>query len=545
MTQQSPKSASHSPPPGGRGNAPQTEFASARVQPVAAAQPSQTLERLEAAAAEWRGAGREVVVVQGLGFVGAAVAAAVASARDDRQRPRYLVIGVDLPSPAGLEKIAAISAGASPIVASDPELARATRLAVQEEKNLIASWDERALGLGDIIIVDVPLDAELTGARAGVHGSGDDIRVGIGAFEQAIRSIGREMRADALVLVETTVPVGVCERVVMPILREERGRRGIDAPVQLAHAYERVTPGPNYLASIRKCFRVFSGVNAQSRDRARVFLSAIVDTENFPLHELADTDSSELAKLLENSYRAVNIALIHEWTLLAEKIGIDLFAVIDAIRRRRGTHDNMRVPGFGVGGYCLTKDSLLAQWSADRFFGGTVGLDLTLQALDINRAMPLHAFDLAQELAGAKLMGAKIAVLGASYLPDVADARNSPTATLVDALLNAGAKPVVHDPVLGHWFERPDIALSPDLAATLAGASGVVLAVAHGAYGKLSARDWIDATQADTFLIDANNVLSDDLATALHQAGRRLLGVGKGHWRKQGLQHRSGLGARS
>lgn len=503
--------------------------------------------KLSALASQHRALGREVVVVQGLGFVGAAVAAAVASARNSGEDPRYFVIGIDLPTPAGLAKIAAITAGATPILASDQNLAIATRNAVLKEKNLHATWDNRALGLADIVIVDVPLDAKLDAPgpkwdarnQGGPAPAGDDIRVGIEAFETAIRSIGSEMRADALVIVETTVPVGVCERIVRPILNAERSRRAIAQPLRLAHAYERVTPGPNYLDSIRRCHRVYSGIDDESRSRTRAFLSSVVDADSFPLYELADTESSELAKLLENSYRAVNIAMLQEWTLLAEKIGIDLFAVIDAIRRRRGTHDNIRLPGFGVGGYCLTKDSLLAQWSADRFFGGTVGLDLTLQALAINRDMPLHTFDLVQELADPCKVGAKIAVLGASYLPDVADARNSPTATLADALIGAGARVSVHDPVLGHWAERPDISLSDDLASVLAGADGVVLAVAHLGYGKLTVQQWIDATPGGAFFVDANNILNDHQAGGLHRTGRRVLGVGKGHWRRQGLHLRN------
>ena len=95
---------------------------------------------------------------------------------------------------------------------------------------------------------------------------------------------------------------------------------------------------------------------------------------------------------MENSFRALNIAFIYEWALLAENIGINLFKVIDSIKKRKGTHDNMMKPGFGVGGYCLPKDGLLAQWSIENIFHiSNLKLKMTIEALQINDKMPLHA----------------------------------------------------------------------------------------------------------------------------------------------------------
>ena len=237
------------------------------------------------------------------------------------------------------------------------------------------------------------------------------------------------MRPDALVLIETTVPVGMTDQVVLPTLRGERLLRGIDTPVLLAHAYERVMPGPQYVSSIRAYPRVFAGADERSSEAAREFLSSFIHTpDGDGLSQLADTVSSELAKLLENSYRATNIAFMHEWTLLAENLGVDLFRIIDVIRKRKGTHDNMRYPGFGVGGYCLTKDSLLAQWGADHLLGSEANqLRMTLDALRTNALMPVHTAQLVREAADGDLSGAVIAVCGVSYIPDVADTRNSPT----------------------------------------------------------------------------------------------------------------------
>lgn len=486
--------------------------------------PSKAEREAHFAAIAARAAGRRVVVVQGLGFVGSAVAAAVAAARDSEGSPRYFVIGVDLPTPGAFWKIAKLNAGLAPIASPDAEFDRLVAEGVSVE-NLCATADERAYELAEVIIVDVHLDVIDRAVE-----SAADIQINVAGLEAAVRIVGQRMRADALVLVETTVPFGACERVILPVLREERLRRGLPETPALAHAYERVMPGPRYIASIRKFWRTFSGIDAVSAQRAREFLSSFIDTEAFPLRQLDDPVASEMAKILENSYRAANIAFIHEWTLLAERAGVNLWAVVDSIRVRQGTHDNMRYPGFGVGGYCLTKDSLLAQWSAAHLFKDDHLLGVTLEALRINHHMPLHTFDLLRELAGGDLRGKRVLVCGVSYLPDVGDTRHSPTEIFYDALIGAGANVVVHDPCVRTWAERPPAQLTENLAAALGETDAVVLAVPHSEYRQLQT----SAFPASLLIVDASNVFDDLAAAALRGAGHRLLGVGKGHWRKRG-----------
>jgi UDP-N-acetyl-D-glucosamine dehydrogenase len=473
-----------------------------------------------------RSAGQKIVAVQGLGFVGAAVAAVVASARNASGEAPYFVIGTDLATPGGYWKIARINAGEVPISSPDPVLTQLTQDAVLNTRNLEATSAEEAYSLADVIVMDLPLDIADRFAA-----SPQDLDVRLQPFEQAVRSIGRRMRADALVLLETTVPIGTTKKVALPLLQAERAARGIHEPPLLAHAYERVMPGPRYVNSIRSFWRTFAGIDERSAAAAREFLGSFIETEHYPLWELDDTNASELAKVLENSYRSVNIAFIHEWALLAERIGVNLFAVIDSIRVRKGTHDNMRLPGFGVGGYCLTKDPLLAQWSATKLFATGVTLEMTLDALRINQRMPLHTFDLTVELAGGDVRGKRILVCGVSYLPDVPDTRNTPSEVLVDALEQAGAILTTHDPYLAVWPERPAVKVKRDLKECLAGTDGVVMAIPHSAYRDA---DWSGAR----FLIDAQNGIGDEECARLHRAGVRLAGVGKGHWRELGY-HRA------
>lgn len=479
----------------------------------------------------YRNQGRKIVVVQGLGFVGTAAAAVIANVRDAGGEPLYFVIGVDLASDIGRQRVRQINDGVSPIGCPDPELALFIANGAQKTGNLCATVDIGVYELADIIVVDVPFDVKDKSVEAP-----SAINVDRQAFEEALRTIGRLMRPEALILIETTVPVGACERLALPILREERERRHLEGPLYLAYAYERVMPGPRYVDSIRRFWRSFAGVDAASAARARDFLASFIDTENYPLWEFDDTKAAELAKLLENSYRMINIAFIYEWTLLAETMGINLFAVVDSIRVRRETHDNMRLPGFGVGGYCLTKDSLLAQWSLTNFFHSDLTLGMTLEALRINRQMPRHAFDLLKEILEGNFSGKKIVVCGVSYLPDLADTRESPSAVFVDWLIEAKASVIAHDPYVKTWRERPQVALSDNLEACLAQADAVVFAVPHAEYAQLTpqiVRRW---SGKPLLIVDAQNIISDEKAAGLHALGCRLMGVGKGHWRQKGFQ---------
>lgn len=127
-------------------------------------------------------------------------------------------------------------------------------------------------------------------------------------------------------------------------------------------------PGSHYLDSIVNYWRVYSGVTKESADRCMHFLQSVINTEEYPLTQLSSTTASETAKVLENSYRALNIAFMEEWGRFAEEIGINMFEIVEAIRKRP-THANIMKPGFGVGGYCLTKDPLFVKIGAEKFFG--------------------------------------------------------------------------------------------------------------------------------------------------------------------------------
>jgi len=478
---------------------------------------------LKARAAEARG--MKLVAVQGLGFVGCAVVAVVAAAQLPNGQPRYFVIGVDVATPEAQRRIACINAGVAPIASPDPELPKLLAEG-RERGNLVATSDPRAFGLAETVLIDINLDV----TRMSTQAPGN-IELGLESFSSAIKVVGSHMNPAALVIVETTVPIGGCEKIVQPILASELAARGSLEPPRVAHAYERVTPGVNYVRSIRSFYRTYSGMDEVSAKLAGDFLGTIVDVESYPLRQVSSTRASEMAKILENSYRAANIALIQEWTVLAEEVGVNLFEVIESIRVRKGTHDNIRQPGFGVGGYCLTKDSFLAQFSAATLFGSGVKLEMTMRAMEINYAMPLHSVARLLELLDGSLAGKAVALFGVSYIADVGDTRNSPSEQFVDKVKALGAEVRVHDPAVEGWRERPEIPFCAGMEEAARGADAVVFSVPHKAYLSLQAADLKAMVGKRGALLDANNLFGDGVALELRAAQWRVAGVGKGHWR--------------
>ena len=418
---------------------------------------------------------RDVVVVQGLGFVGAVMALIAANA----PHQEYTVIGVDLPTEAGREKVDALNTGVFPIESADPTVEELHERAL-EQGNFLATCDERAYEVADVVVVDVNLDVqkETTPDRQ-LEGYDVDLN----PFEAACRTIAERCKSDALVVVETTVPPGTCRNVVKPIFDEAFEERELPKDYRLGHSFERVMPGPDYVDSIQNFYRVYAGIDEESAHATQDFLESIIYTDEYPLTRLGSTTASELTKVLENSYRAMNIAFVQEWTEFAEELGVNLYEVVEAIRKRP-THQNLMLPGLGVGGYCLTKDPLLASWARSASGEGDGKLAQSEEAVQINDRMPEHTYDQIREAFGGEIEGKTIALLGVSYRKDVGDTRYSPVEYLYDLLRDDGVTLRLHDPFVKYWEERErevqhalDEVISDEINA-------VIISTPHSAYSE-------------------------------------------------------------
>jgi nucleotide sugar dehydrogenase len=402
---------------------------------------------------EQRSKNREIVVVMGVGFVGSVMAGVVADSVDPASgQPTKFVIGMQRPSTRSFWKISYLNRGLAPVEAEDPEVAPLIRRCVLEKNTLMASFTYDVLSLADVVVVDVQCDYHKETFGNVKQGHAD-----IAALESSLRTIGEKIRPDCLVLIETTVPPGTTEYIAYPIIKKAFKKRGLEnSEPLLAHSFERVMPGRNYVASIRDFWRVCSGINDTARERVTKFLSDVINVEQFPLTVLDRPIESETCKIVENSYRASILAFLDEWSVFSERNGVDLLKVIEAIKVRP-THSNIIFPGPGIGGYCLPKDGGLGVWAYHTLMGFEDNIfKVTPLSIDINDSRGLRATQLVRDALrnmGKIVAACQIAVLGASYRQDVGDTRYSGSEVIVRKLTEMGADVVAHDPYGRHWWE--------------------------------------------------------------------------------------------
>jgi len=497
-----------------------------------------------------RAKGREIVVVMGVGFVGAVMAAIVADTVDKKGKPSKFVIGMQRPSARSFWKIPMLNRGVSPVKAEDPEVDPMIARCVNEKKTLMATYTYEVLKFADVVVVDVQCDyikEELGNVRSG--------QTDMAALEASLAVIAEHIPAEALVLIETTVAPGTTEQVAYPIMKKAFGKRGIKSDPLLAHSYERVMPGRNYVASIRDFWRVCSGINEEAKKRVVKFLTEVLNTEKFPLTVMDRPIESETAKIVENSYRATILAFLDEWSLFAERNGVDLVKVIKAIKVRP-THSNMIFPGPGIGGYCLPKDGGLGVWAYKHILGFEDDIfRITPMAIDINDTRGLHVGQLTRDALrnmGKPIAAADVLVLGAAYREDVGDTRYSGSEIVIRKLTEMGAEIRVHDPYVEHWweFEQQDtypaegqskaqffrnqeklkeIRIEQNLNKALKGAEAVILAVPHSAYMDLDPDKVVKTIGQPAAIIDCFGILSDDKIRRYFKLGCEVKGLGRGH----------------
>ncbi len=415
----------------------------------------------------------DVVVVQGLGFVGAVMSLVVSNSL----KKDYAVIGVDRKE--STEIINNINNGIFPIKSSDPKIEEYYQNSVKLG-NFLATHDVSAYSYASVIIVDINLDVQKDSDNKGNLNSFD---VDLKAFKHAIKTIGQNCKEDVLILVETTVPPGTCIKVVKPIIEDELRKRQLTTnKIKIGHSYERVMPGPEYINSIKNFYRVYSGIDENSAIETEKFLKTIISTEEYPLTRLVNTNATEMAKVLENSYRAMNIAFAVEWSRYAEEAGVNLYEIVDAIRMRP-THSNLMYPGIGVGGYCLTKDPLLASWAKINHFNSNNNLEQSEKGVKINDKMPHYAFEFMKKVfALDSLVNQKILLLGVSYRSDVGDTRYSPVEPFYLNCIDEKAVVDTHDPYVKYW-EETKIKVSQDLDEKLSMIWDIIVfSAAHSEY---------------------------------------------------------------
>jgi len=508
-------------------------------------------ERLKELAEARREEGFEIVVVMGLGFVGAVMAGVVADSVDKKTgKSNKFVIGMQRPSPRSFWKIPLFNRGISPVKAEDPEVALLIERCVTGKKTLTATFTYDALKLADVLVLDIQCDylkEELGNLKKGV--------AEIAALEESFKIIGTKISPNCMVLIETTVPPGTTEYIAYPLIKKGFKARGIDAEPLLAHSFERVMPGKEYVRSVRDFWRVCSGIDQESKERVTRFLSEVLNVEEFPLTVLDRPIESETCKIVENSYRATILAFLNEWSLFAETNGVDIVKVIDAIKVRP-THSNIMFPGPGIGGYCLPKDGGLGLWAYKHLMGFENDIfKITPEAININDTRALHAAQLVRDALrnmGRIVAASQITLLGASYREDVGDTRYSGSEIIVRKLTEMGAEIKAHDAYVQHWWELEkqesypavgaswsrffrnqehlsDFSMTSDLEKALEGSDAVIFAVRHKPYLDLDPKEVVRMAGGPLAVVDCFGILDDQKIEEYFELGCEVKGMGRGH----------------
>ncbi|WP_444629562.1 nucleotide sugar dehydrogenase [Glutamicibacter sp. 287] len=306
-------------------------------------------------------------------------------------------------------------------------------LSVLLEKGYRASNDPSVIADADVVVICVP-------TPLGEAGSPD-----LGAVIGATKTIRDNLSGETLVVLESTTYPGTTEEICLPILTENGAV--LDQDLFLAFSPERIDPG-NQTYGLKNTPKVVGGMTEVSGDRAVAFYSQFVDS----VVRAKGAKEAETAKLLENTYRHINIALVNEMSKFCNDMDIDLWDVINAAKTKPFGFQAF-YPGPGVGGHCIPIDPNYLSYSVRKSLG--YPFRFVELAEEINASMPRYVVDRVQNVlneSGKALKNSKVLLLGVTYKPDIADQRHSPALPVAEAFLERGADISFHDPKIGEWF---------------------------------------------------------------------------------------------
>ena len=307
-----------------------------------------------------------------------------------------------------------------------------------ESKNYMPTTNPEVIAQSQVVLVCVPTPLSPSHKP--------DLTILIGA----ITIVGKNLKARSLVIVESTIEPGTCRNVLLPILVKESGLK--ESEFELAYSPERIDP-TNKKWSINNTPKLVAGLTASAAQKAESFYGKFVNS----ITKCSSLEIAETAKLLENSFRLVNISFINELAIFCQKIGIDVGEVISAAATK--PYGFMPFyPSVGVGGHCIPVDPIYLANAAKAVGAPSRFIELADQ---INQEMPGYFVGRAEEKLGG-LKGKKVLVVGVSYKPNVADVRESPVEALITGLKQKGAQVSWHDDLVKEWNGEKSVTLSSD-----------------------------------------------------------------------------------
>jgi len=399
--------------------------------------------------------GQAHVAVIGLGYVGLPLAVEFA-------RVGFPTVGVDTDA----RRVAAINRGESYI----PDVPNPQLGEVIASGKLKATVDYDVLSAVDVVFICVPTPFTATKAPD------------ISSVVTAAEGIAQRLRPGQLIVLQSTTHPGTTEEDVLPILERSGLRGGHD--FHLAFSPERTNPGDRQF-TVANTPKVVGGLTSRCTELARSLLTTITPE----VHALSSPRAAEMTKLLENIFRSVNIALVNELAKLAERMGIDIWEVIEAASTKPFGFMPF-YPGAGVGGHCIPVDPYYLSWKAREYDFYTKFIEF---AAEVNQSMPYHLVGKVVEalnLHGKPLRGSRLLILGVAFKRDIDDPRNSPAERVIELLLDGGASVLYNDPYVprlsvGHdvfYRENPLLESQPLTDELIASVDCVVIVTGHTAY---------------------------------------------------------------
>ncbi|MDA8559960.1 nucleotide sugar dehydrogenase [Candidatus Pelagibacter bacterium] len=424
------------------------------------------------------------IVIQGLGYVGLAMMTFCAGAKKNNKY-LYKVIGIEKNSAKGLNILNKINSNQIPKIVDDNNFLKFYSKLVKD-KRIKASIDNSEYSDADIVFVCSNCDFDFVKKQAKLKD-----------YINNINQISKKIKNNCLLIIQSTLPPGTTDKILTPLIRKNLNKRGIKN-FYLCHSFERITPGKDYYFSMKNSERIVGGKNQISLKITKKIFRDIFNLDSNKIIEFDSPTESETCKIIENSYRATNIAFIEEWRKFCAKNNLDLEKILRSIRQRK-THNNIMRSGIGVGGYCLTKDPLFAKASSKQVLQEKFDFPLSSKAVVINQKMTFDIMSEINDKFNKKIFGKNVLLIGVSYRQDTNDTRYSPAEEVFDFFKKMKCKTSFYDPIVNYWNFTKSYSIKKK---NLKNFDVYVFLIKHRSFKKLNI-----AFKKNSLILDLNHVL--------------------------------------
>ena len=438
------------------------------------------------------------ISIIGLGFVGFPLYLSILGVK----KKVLKVIGIEQNNLYGKKKIQSILYSNKKIFFNDNKL---NYLFNKNKKKLNITTNFNKASNSDFIFICISFDIN------------KNLKTNETKYLDLIRKYYLIAKSGSIIILNSTLPPGFTSSLIKKFKSEKIFRSDIG----IVYSPERVVPGINYYDSIINAPRVFSSnSNNNTSKKIRNFFSIIYNLKQSRLVEFKKYEEAELCKILENTYRATNIAFIEEWGLLSEKLKINIYPIINAIKQRK-THSNIMRPGLGVGGYCLTKDPYFAKFSSKKYIKKKINFPFVDLTMKVNSKMHQRSIKLIKKVFVKKNIK-KILLIGITYTNDVDDIRNSRPINILKSLKDKKKSICIYDPVV-----KEKKIFNSKIVNKISNMKDFDLIIFMNKHSKMKKINF-NKIRKNSFIVDINNILNDKEIGIIKRKTKNISILGRG-----------------